>query len=116
MKTSAFILGVALAVSAVVSGCTPVVLSGLPDPKLTERDKQMMALAQPDEWRIPTTRGIVSYQTNERPGTIIVDTGPRYLYYVLPNNRAIQYRVATGVEAYAWTGRATVGAMKEWPT
>ena len=116
MKTSAFFLGIALAVSAVVSGCTPVITSGLPDPKLTERDKQMMALAEPDEWRIPTSRSIVQYQTSEKPGTIIVDTGPRYLYYVLPNNRAIQYRVATGVEAYAWTGRATVGAMKEWPT
>ena len=116
MKTSAFFLGIALAVSAVVSGCTPVIVSGLPDPKLTERDKQVMALAEPDEWRIPTARSIVEYQTNERPGTIIVDTGPRYLYYVLPNNRAVQYRVATGVEAYAWTGRATVGQMKEWPT
>src|SRR5271165_3163702 len=116
MKTNWLFLAIALIVSAMAGGCQPVIQSGLPDPKLTERDKQMMALAEPDEWRIPTVRSIVDYHTSEKPGTIIVDTGPRNLYYVLPNGKAIQYRVATGVEAYAWTGRATVGAMKEWPT
>ena len=49
MKTSVFFVGIALAASALVSACTPVIQSGLPDPKLTERDKQMMALAEPDE-------------------------------------------------------------------
>ena len=49
-------------------------------------------------------------------GTIIVDTGSKHLYYVLPNNEAIEYRIATGAEAYGWSGRATVGQMKEWPT
>jgi lipoprotein-anchoring transpeptidase ErfK/SrfK len=116
MKTNGLFLAIALAVSALVSGCQQIVQSGLPDPKLTARDKQMMALAEPDEWRIPTTRNKVTYVTSERPGTIIVDTGPRNLYYVLPGNEAIQYRVATGAEAYGWTGRASVGEMKEWPT
>jgi lipoprotein-anchoring transpeptidase ErfK/SrfK len=116
MKTNAVLLGIALLVAAVTSGCQPIIQSGLPDPKLTERDKQMMALAEPDEWRIPDVRNIVEYHTREKPGTIIVDTGPKYLYFVLPGGKAIQYRVATGEEAYGWTGRARVGAMKEWPT
>ncbi len=116
MKTKAIFLGIALAISAAVSACTPILQAGLPDPKLTERDKEMMALAEPDEARIPAVRNIVEYHTGERPGTIIVDTGPRNLYYVLPGNKAIEYRVATGEQAYGWTGRATVGAMKEWPT
>ena len=94
----------------------PIIQSGLPNPRLTERDKRMMALAEPDEWRIPSVRNIVEYHTRERPGTIIVDTGPRNLYYVLAHKRAIQYRVATGEEAYGWTRRATVGTLKEWPT
>ncbi len=116
MKTKAFLLGIVLAISAMASGCTPVIQSGLPDPQLSARDKQMMALAEPDEWRIPDIRNKVEYRTRERPGTIIVDTGSKHLYYVLPNNQAIEYRIATGSEAYGWTGRATVGAMKEWPT
>jgi lipoprotein-anchoring transpeptidase ErfK/SrfK len=116
MKTSIFFLGTALAISAIVGGCMPIIQSGLPEPRLTERDKRMMALAQPDEWRIPDIRTKVQYHTNERRGTIIVDTGSKHLYYVLPNNEAIEYRIATGAEAYGWSGRATVGQMKEWPT
>jgi lipoprotein-anchoring transpeptidase ErfK/SrfK len=114
--TKALLLGIALAASAVSAGCMPVIQSGLPDPKLTERDRQMMALAEPDEWRIPAVRSKVQYSTNESPGTIIVDTGSRHLYYVLPQGEAIEYRIAVGAESYGWTGRATVGTMKEWPT
>src|SRR5262249_3259324 len=105
MKASVFFLGIALA----ASGCVPVLQSGLPDPKLTERDKQMMAHAEADEWRIPDIRNKVRYSTKEAPGTIIVDTGSRHLYYVLARGEAIEYRIATGAEAYGWTGRATVG-------
>ena len=89
MKTSIFFLGIASGISAIVGGCMPIIQSGLPNPRLTERDKRMMALAEPDEWRIPSVRNIVEYHTRERPGTIIVDTGPRNLYYVLAHKRAI---------------------------
>jgi lipoprotein-anchoring transpeptidase ErfK/SrfK len=116
MKSNGFFLGVALIAAALTAGCQPIVQSGLPDPALTARDKQMMALAEPDEYSIPTHRNKVAYQTNEPPGTIIVDTGQNYLYYVLPHGEAIQYRIASGAEYMGWTGRATVGAMKEWPT
>jgi len=119
MKASVILLGLALAASALASGCQSVgdlVQAGVPDPKLTERDKQMFALAEPDEWRIPDYRYKISYQTNEPPGTIIVDTGANYLYYVLPHGQAIKYRIASGAEYMGWTGRATVGVMKEWPT
>ena len=116
MKTKMVIVGLVLALAGLASGCTPIIQSGLPDPQLTARDKQMMALAEPDEWRIPTYRSIVGYQTAEKPGTIIVDTGQNYLYYVLPHGRAVKYRIASGAEYMGWTGRAEVGAMKEWPT
>jgi lipoprotein-anchoring transpeptidase ErfK/SrfK len=114
--TKALLLGIALAASAIAPGCMPVIQSGLPDPKLTERDKQMMALAGPDEWRIPDIRNKVQYSTAERPGTIIVDTNANYLYYVLHHGEAIQYRIASGAEYMGWTGRAEVGTMKKWPT
>ncbi len=116
MKANGVFLGVVLAAAALTSGCQPIVQSSLPDPTLTARDKQMMALAEPDEYSIPTRRNKVMYQTKEQPGTIIVDTGQNYLYYVLPHGEAIQYRIASGAEYMGWTGRATVGAMKEWPT
>jgi lipoprotein-anchoring transpeptidase ErfK/SrfK len=114
MKT--IIVGLVLGVAALMSGCTPVMQSGLPDPQLSARDKQMMALADPDEFKIPTVRTKVQYSTQEQPGTIIVNTGTNYLYYILPHGEAIQYRIASGAEYMGWTGRAEVGAMKEWPT
>ena len=116
MKTNWIFLGVVLAAAALTAGCQPIVQSGLPDPALTARDKQMMALAEPDEHSIPTHRNKIAYQTNEQPGTIVVNTNTNYLYLVLPHGEAIQYRIASGAEYMGWTGRATVGAMKEWPT
>ncbi len=116
MKSKTVFLAVALAVAALTSACQPIIQSGLPDPALSARDKQMMALAEPDEYSIPTHRNKITYQTNEQPGTIIVDTSSNYLYYVLPHGEAIQYRIASGAEYMGWTGHATVGAMKEWPT
>ena len=116
MRANGIFLGAALVISVMTSGCQPIIQSGLPDPKLTERDKQMMALADPDEWSIPDVRSKIQYRTDEKPGTIIVDTGSNYLYYVLPRGEAIQYRIASGAEYMGWTGRAAVGQMKEWPT
>ncbi|HTR14509.1 MAG TPA: L,D-transpeptidase [Roseiarcus sp.] len=116
MSTKPVSVWVVLALGLLVGACQPIIQSGVPDPQLTERDKKMFALAEPDEWRIPDVRYKVHYQTNEPPGTIIVDTGSNYAYYVLPHGEAIQYRIASGAEYMGWTGRARVGAMKEWPT
>jgi lipoprotein-anchoring transpeptidase ErfK/SrfK len=86
-----------------------------PDTKLSERDKKMLALAPPEEWSIPLERRHMNDPTGEPAGTIVVDTGAKKLYYVLPGKQAIQYPVATGAESYGWTGRAFVGRMAEWP-
>src|SRR5215472_18162417 len=58
---------------------------------------------------------VVDYTRREQPGTILVDTDARYLYYVLPGGKAIRYGVAVGEEAMAFSGVATVGRMAEWP-
>jgi lipoprotein-anchoring transpeptidase ErfK/SrfK len=102
---------------ALLGGCqNTIVGANVPDPKLSARDQEMMALAPADEARIPIARYQVSDPTGQAPGTIVIDTSARNLYFVLPNKQAIKYRVATGAEAYGWTGKATVGHMAEWPT
>jgi lipoprotein-anchoring transpeptidase ErfK/SrfK len=106
-----------LASAALLGGCqSAIVGSNVPDPKLSARDAEMMALAPPDEARIPIARYQIPDPTGEAPGTIVIDTTARNLYFVLPDKQAIQYRVATGAEAYGWTGQASVGRMVEWPT
>jgi len=84
---------------------------------LTARDRQLLAHPPYAEATIPETyrRHIVDYTRKEQPGTILVDTDARYLYYVMPGGQAIRYGVAVGEQALAWSGVATVGRMAEWP-
>jgi lipoprotein-anchoring transpeptidase ErfK/SrfK len=57
----------------------------------------------------------VRLQTNEKPGTIIVDTNTKFLYYVEGNNRATRYGVGVGREGFGWSGTVKVGRKAEWP-
>lgn len=81
------------------------------------RDRQLLANPPYAPASIPETyqRHIVDYGGREAPGTIVVETGNRYLYYVLPEGKAIRYGVTVGEEAQAWSGVARVGRMEEWP-
>jgi lipoprotein-anchoring transpeptidase ErfK/SrfK len=54
--------------------------------------------------------------TGEKPGTIVVETSERYLYFVEDGGRAIRYGVGVGREGFLWSGRGSVGRKAEWPT
>jgi lipoprotein-anchoring transpeptidase ErfK/SrfK len=60
-------------------------------------------------------RQVVSYQTVEPPGTIIVDTSHTYLYLVLGNGQAMRYGIGVGRQGFTWAGTERVSRMKEWP-
>lgn len=60
-------------------------------------------------------RQIVRYQTAEKPGTIIVDTHDKFLYFVLPDNEAVRYGIGVGREGFEWKGTAHVAMKREWP-
>ncbi|PPD05205.1 MAG: hypothetical protein CTY36_06495 [Methylocystis sp.] len=87
----------------------------LPDPRLNGRDAEFMALAPKAGVSSQYERYLVDYKTNEPVGSIIVDNRSKFLYYVLPGGKAVRYGVATGQDAMAFTGRAYVGGMQEWP-
>jgi Uncharacterized protein conserved in bacteria len=57
----------------------------------------------------------VAYPTKEAPGTIVVDTPARRLYYVLGDGRAVRYGVGVGRNGYALAGTAYIGRKAEWP-
>ncbi|MGJ0507906.1 MAG: L,D-transpeptidase [Methylocystis sp.] len=50
-----------------------------------------------------------------KPGTVIVSTRERRLYYVLGGGRAIEYGVGVGREGFTWSGVKTVSRKREWP-
>lgn len=58
----------------------------------------------------------VDYAGDEAPGTIVVDTYARHLYYVLDGGRAVRYAIAVGREGIAFRGTGYVGRKQEWPS
>jgi lipoprotein-anchoring transpeptidase ErfK/SrfK len=113
--------GVALLLMGLVGfalgGCMQATLQPASDASLTPRDRQLLAHAPYAQATVPETyrRHVVDYTRREAPGSILVDTDARYLYYVMPGGKAIRYGVAVGEEALAFSGVATVGRMAEWP-
>jgi lipoprotein-anchoring transpeptidase ErfK/SrfK len=105
-------------IGALVGGCMQSTIEPASKANLTAVDQKLLAMAPYGNAAIPEPfqRHIVEYQRKEAPGTILIDTDARYLYYVLPGGQAIRYGVAVGEEAMAWSGVAQVGRMAEWPT
>jgi lipoprotein-anchoring transpeptidase ErfK/SrfK len=82
-------------------------LSNLPPREATnERDALV-----PEQLR----KTVVAYDTREAPGTIVIDTGNTYLYYVLGQGRAIRYGVGVGRDGFTWSGVHAVSRKAEWP-
>jgi lipoprotein-anchoring transpeptidase ErfK/SrfK len=60
-------------------------------------------------------RQMVTYNTSEAPGTIVIDTPNTYLYYVLGQGRAIRYGIGVGREGFTWAGTQSIARKQEWP-
>ncbi len=63
----------------------------------------------------PIPREVVAYHAGSAPGTIIVNTSERRLYYVLPGGQAIRYGIGVGRIGFTWAGVTAVSAKREWP-
>ena len=57
----------------------------------------------------------VDYTGSEPAGTIVVDPGRKFLYFVMPNGKAVRYGVGVGREGFGWSGVATINSKQEWP-
>lgn len=82
------------------------------DPEKMNRDATRQPGMPSDEYR----RKIVPFRTSEPPGTIIIDTDRKFLFYVLPDFQAIRYGVGVGREGFGWSGQVHVARKAEWPT
>ena len=119
MTRSRFVLLLVGLLGLVLGGCTDSARFSSSDANanLTPRDRELLANPPYANADIPEQfrRRVVDYPYKEGPGTILVNSDARYLYYVLPGGKAVRYGVAVGNEALAWSGVATVGRMTEWP-
>ncbi len=63
----------------------------------------------------PVQRQIVTYTGRHAPGTIVVSTSERRLWFVLGNGQAVQYGVGVGRPGFTWAGSHSVTMKREWP-
>jgi lipoprotein-anchoring transpeptidase ErfK/SrfK len=96
-----------------LAGCNAV--AGLPDPSVSVQDAKYMAMIPDFQVGQEFHRYQVDDTSGEAPGTVVIDSKKHFLYFVLPNKKAIRYGVATGAEAAGWSGIAYVGRKAEWP-
>jgi lipoprotein-anchoring transpeptidase ErfK/SrfK len=62
------------------------------------------------------TREVVPYQGPHKPGTIVISTTERRLYFILPGNQALKYGVGVGRPGFEWSGTRRVSRKREWPS
>jgi len=112
MRTIAFLFA-----GLMLGGCMQATLEPATQASWKTRDKELMSNLPYAQATIPEAyrRAIVDYHRKEAPGTIVVDSDARYLYYVQKDGKAIRYGIAVGEQAQAWSGIAKVGRMEEWP-
>jgi lipoprotein-anchoring transpeptidase ErfK/SrfK len=104
-------------IGLLLGGCMQATLEPTSPTVFSARDKKLLADAPYAKADIPQAyqRHIVDYHRSEAPGSIVIDTDARYLYYVMADKKAIRYGVTVGEEAQAWSGVAKVGNKQEWP-
>ncbi|MEX1181027.1 MAG: L,D-transpeptidase [Cucumibacter sp.] len=60
-------------------------------------------------------RQVVPFASYEAPGTIIVNTGTKFLYLVLPDGRAMRYGIGVARTGFEWSGTHAITGKREWP-
>jgi len=112
-----------LAVAALCIALAPSLAAAQARPPLSlhsdeyKIDDQPGVVPDPSEEILPAIyrRQVVFYRTTEKPGTIIIDTQERFLYHILPGNRALRYGIGVGREGFQWRGLLRITRKAEWP-
>src|SRR5438105_14629909 len=109
---------VLMSLALALGACMHATLEPASEANFNARDKKLLADAPYAKATIPEAyrRHIVDYHRSEAPGSIVIDSDARYLFFVLPEKKAIRYGVTVGEEALSWYGIAKVGRKEEWPS
>jgi lipoprotein-anchoring transpeptidase ErfK/SrfK len=105
-------------IALTLGGCMQETLQPASEASWNSRDRQLMSHLPYRQVAIPYTyrRQIVDYNRKEAPGSVVIDTDNKLLYYVLPKGKAIRYGVTVGEYGQAWSGIAKIGRMEQWPS
>ena len=88
--------------------------------QLSSNDPATFAPSSQGDMAHPTVdpkydRQLVDYRSEERPGTIVIDTPHHFLFLVQDNGKAMRYGIGVGRPGFTWEGVKTISAKKEWP-
>lgn len=61
-------------------------------------------------------RQTVRYESDEAPGTIVIDPGKYHVYRIEGEGKATRYGANVGRQGFLWSGNAYVGRKAEWAT
>jgi lipoprotein-anchoring transpeptidase ErfK/SrfK len=57
----------------------------------------------------------VAFSGPYAPGSIVIDTSARKLYYIIDSKSAYAYPVGVGREGFAWSGKEKISRIADWP-
>ncbi|MBZ0161813.1 MAG: L,D-transpeptidase [Notoacmeibacter sp.] len=116
MKTRSLLAAVGLALATALAGCSGTSLQTFSSSYGVTKDAGYRLPSIPI-YKVPKKyhRQVVVYETKEKPGTIIVDTKGKHLYYVMEGGKAMRYGIGVGREGFEWSGTARIAMKREWP-
>lgn len=57
----------------------------------------------------------VAYETKHAPGSIVIDSANKFLYFIKADGKARRFGVGVGKEDMGWTGTEPISRKAEWP-
>jgi lipoprotein-anchoring transpeptidase ErfK/SrfK len=117
MHLRVLIIAAGLALATALSGCSSIGGFQVFSSDYGARTDAGYRMQSVPIYKVPRKyhRQIVRLETTEAPGTIIVDTSAKFLYFVMPDGRAMRYGIGVGREGFEWSGTARIGTKREWP-
>ncbi|MDX2264427.1 MAG: L,D-transpeptidase [Hyphomicrobiales bacterium] len=64
----------------------------------------------------PAEPPIVYFDRAEEPGSIIIDTERRRLWFILPGKKAYEYPISVGRDGFTWSGTERITRIAAWPS
>lgn len=116
------VLALALALSVAVPGQGAGLQAGwrfMPPPGITitdSRPRNALQLQANMTVNPMYLRQVVRYPTQERSGTVVIDTRAHFLYFVLGDGRALRYGIGVAKSGFEWSGTHQISRKAEWPT
>jgi len=95
-----------------------IALGFLALPETAAAEAERFPISRDDVRKVPAKfrRRKVRFDADYSPGTIVVDTASKYLYFVTGNGSAIRYGIGVGRQGFSWSGTAVIRRKAKWPT